>query len=89
MRAINLPILSGCLSLATYQTPYTTKEDEVSWGLSISGYGAFSDSLTGLPVSIPALYLRYGLSDNMDLGYSFVGFPFFGTTYLDLKKPIY
>ncbi|MDT7879606.1 MAG: hypothetical protein RQ990_01970 [Candidatus Hydrothermia bacterium] len=56
----------------------------MSWGLSISGYGAFSDDLVVIPVSIPALYLRYGLSDNMDLGFSFVGFPFFGTTYLVL-----
>jgi hypothetical protein len=86
MRAINLLILSGCVSLATYQTPYTTKEDELSWGLSISGYGAFSDDLVRIPVNIPALYLRYGLSDNTDLGFSFVGFPFFGTTYLDLKN---
>jgi hypothetical protein len=58
----------------------------LSWGLSISGYGVFSDDLVGIPVSIPALYLRYGLSDNMDLGFSFVGIPFFGTTYLDLKN---
>jgi hypothetical protein len=104
MRTIILLILSGCVSLATYQTPYTIKKDELSWGLSTSGYVYYSNNrvggvdgipikvtynnieVGGIPISIPAFYFRHGLSDNVDLGFSFVGFPFFGSTYLDLKN---
>ncbi|MEO0143812.1 MAG: hypothetical protein ABIL49_02295 [candidate division WOR-3 bacterium] len=90
MRGIFLiSFLSGCIAVSTYQTPVTTPKDDISFGFSLSGF--FSpDTLYELPpITVPTFSFRYGLSDNSDIGFSFVGFPFFfGTNYVDYKYQI-
>jgi len=87
MRFIKLLIfISGCTTLATYQTPITTPKDEVSFGASVSGFIVVSDGeVLGLPLTVPSFYLRYGLADNQDIGFSFLGLPVFGSTVIDYK----
>jgi hypothetical protein len=52
----------------------------------MSGYGWLGGgSLGGLPFTVPAFYMRYGIADNVDIGFSFSGFPFIGATHIDLK----
>ena len=89
MRVFNfftLIVLGGCITLAHQNIPYTTKKEQLSWGLSMSGYGWLGGgSLGGLPITVPAFYMRYGIADNVDIGFSFSGFPFIGATHIDLK----
>jgi hypothetical protein len=89
MRVFNfltLIVLGGCITLAHQNIPYTTKKEQLSWGLSVSGYGLMGQGvLTGLPVTVPDFYMRYGIADNVDIGFSFSGFPFIGATHIDLK----
>ena len=89
MRVLNfftLIVLGGCITLAHQNIPYTTKKEQLYWGLSMSGYGWLGGgSLGGLPITVPAFYMRYGIADNVDIGFSFSGFPFIGATHIDLK----
>lgn len=76
---ILMVFLMSCASLVTNGSPVTTPKDETSAGIGLSGVispiGAF-------PLA-PVIYVRYGLSENTDIGFS--GFPIFGIFNTDVK----
>lgn len=71
--------LMSCVSLATNGSPITTPKDEVSIGIGASGVIIPG----GSPIPVAAASIRYGLTENTDIGFS--GFPIFGVFNTDVK----
>jgi len=71
--------LMSCVSLATNGSPVITPKDETSAGIGLSGVISPSGAFPLAPV----IYVRYGLSENTDIGFS--GFPIFGIFNTDVK----
>ncbi len=91
---ILIVFLNGCISTLTHQVPNTTPKGESILGLSLSYYISgdrtvilFEDSSFIFSIA-PAIYSRYGISDNSDIGFTFFGYPVFGSFYIDYKHQI-
>ena len=76
--------LVSCIPLATNGTPVTTPKDELSVGIGLGG-GIVSFSPDGAAplLVLPTVSVRYGLSENTDIGFS--GYPIFGILNTDIK----
>ncbi len=69
----------SCASLATNGSPITTPKDKTSAGIGMSG----AISSGGAFPLAPVISVRYGLSENADVGFS--GFPLLGIFNTDVK----
>lgn len=76
----------SCTTFSTFQTPQVVEEDEVGFGFSLSNsWVAGNNETEFIPISIPSLQIRYGIGDNSDVGFLFVGLPVLGSSYIDYK----
>lgn len=70
----------SCITINVFEGPETTKKGEVSIGFGISNVGFIDDQgkPVFLPIPFPYLKGRYGLTDNFDIGFRYVGLLGFG-----------
>ncbi len=80
---LTLPLLTGCPAMNTYGTARTTPKGKISHSLSEEGYGfstkvtttdssgATTESTVGgfVPLILPSYHLRWGVADQVDLGF--------------------
>ena len=62
-------ILQGCVSLSTFNTPTTTKKDNIRLGIGLGGMGV-GEATVG---PFPEVYGRVGLGERVDIGGKFTG----------------
>ncbi|MEO0231612.1 MAG: hypothetical protein ABIM29_03625 [candidate division WOR-3 bacterium] len=72
--------LSSCMTMNVFEGPDTTKKGETSFGLGVSNFVLFDESGKPIFMPIPFPYLkgRYGVTDNLDIGFRYVGILGFG-----------
>jgi hypothetical protein len=74
--------MSGCVTPVSYHIPQTTPKGKVSGGAGLTYWG----SIGGVsPYPLLALFMRFGLSENLDFGIGFEGIPGGGPTTIDIK----
>jgi len=74
--------ISGCITPVSYHIPQSTPKGKVSAGAAITYWGS---KIGFARYPYIALFIRYGLPKNLDLGIGFEGLPVFGLTNLDVK----
>jgi len=74
--------ISGCITPVSYHIPQTTPKGKVSAQVS-AGATLMGSTIDFSPYF--ALFIRYGLSENLDFGIGFEGLPVLGLTTLDIK----
>lgn len=73
-------IFYSCMTMNVFEGPDTTKKGDTSFGFGISNILLFdeSDEPVFIPIPFPHFKGRYGISDNMDIGFRYVGILGFG-----------
>jgi hypothetical protein len=74
--------ISGCITPVSYHIPQSTPKGKVSAGAALSFWGTMG---VVAPYPLLAPFMRFGLTDNLDLGIGFEGLPIGGPTHLDVK----
>ena len=74
--------ISGCITPVSYHIPQTTPKGKVSAGAALTFWGTMG---VVAPYPLLAPFMRFGLTDNLDLGIGFEGLPIGGPTHLDVK----
>jgi len=74
--------MSGCVTPVSYHIPQTTPKGKVSGGAALTYWGSMYGSS---PYPLLALFMRFGLSENLDFGIGFEGTPGGGPTTIDIK----
>jgi len=65
--ALALPVLTGCPSLSTLQTPATVPEGDFRFAIGLEAVGVVSGGASGTAPQAE-FAARYGVSDNIDIG---------------------
>jgi hypothetical protein len=74
--------ISGCITPVSYHIPQSTPKGKVSAGAALTYWGTMG-AIAPYPLLAP--FMRFGLTDNLDLGIGFEGLPIGGLTTLDVK----
>ncbi|MEN3044456.1 MAG: hypothetical protein ABDH37_04485 [Candidatus Hydrothermales bacterium] len=72
--------LTSCITMNVFEGPDTTKKGEASFGIGVSQM-AFLDEENKtefLPIPFPYFKGRYGIANNIDIGFRYVGIMGFG-----------